>query len=213
MKFLNHLRRHFLLKKAQKSAYFFQFYEDVDLNRKVKETTFVVFDCEATDLNPKKAKLLSVGAVKVKNLELEISSSFYRLVKESEVKAAEIHGITKEDLEKYGRPPEEVIEDFLLYIKGSVLVGFYVKFDISLIEKYSLNIFNYPITNYKIDVFNLYKGNYPGQKSLEDMANEFGFSVKGRHIAIDDAYTTALIFLKLIYSYREEKLKSIPLFL
>jgi len=81
MKPLLLLKKALLLRKAKKSPYFEEFYEETDLNKKVEETTFVVFDCEATDLNPKKAFLLSLGALKVEELKLDLSHSFYRFLK------------------------------------------------------------------------------------------------------------------------------------
>ncbi|GAB6066325.1 3'-5' exonuclease [Aquifex pyrophilus] len=213
MRLLNFLKKKLLLKRAKNSPYFKDFYENVDLNKKVYETTFVVFDCEATDLNVKKAELLSIGALKVINLSLDISTLFYELVKTNEIKAAEIHGITREDIEKMGKEPKEVIKDFLTYIKGCVLVGFYVKYDAALVEKYSRLYFNYPLINYKLDVLSLYTRGYYGGKSLDDIAREYGIELKGRHNALDDAYITALLFLKLIYPYRNERLKDLPLFI
>jgi len=129
------------------------------------------------------------------------------------VGSAEIHGITREEIEERGEEPKEVVRDFLLYAKGAVLVGFYVKFDAQLVERLSLKFFKYPLLNYKLDVFNLYRDAYMGARSLEEMAAEMGLSVKGRHSAIDDAYVTALVFLKLIKGYKGEKLKHLPLFL
>ena len=212
MNLLIKLKRSLLLKKARKSPYFEEFFHDVDLNRKVEDTTFVVFDCEATDLNPKKAELLSVGALKIKKLSINLGESFEAYLQAEHIKASEIHGITKDDLEKFGRPPKAVIKEFLKYIKGSVLVGFYVKFDVTLVEKYSLKYFNYPILNYKLDLFSLYKSSSGKVGSLEDIARGLGLEVKGRHTALNDAYITALALLKLLKGYEGKKVGSLPLF-
>lgn len=197
------LKRSFLLKKAKKSPYFQEFFQETDLSKKVEEVTFVVFDCEATNLNPRKAELLSIGALRIKNFAINLGESFEAYLRTEEVKASEIHGITREDLEIFGRPPKAVIKDFLRYIKGSILVGFYVKFDASLVEKYSLRYFNYPLLNYKLDLFSLYKNTYGKTGSLEDIARELGLEVRGRHTALNDAYVTALALLKLSKATRE----------
>ena len=214
MNLINFLKHKLLLSKAQKSQYFKEFYEEVNLKNRVKDTTFVVFDCEATDVNIKNAHLLSIGALKVKNLEIDLETAFYEFVKSEEVKAVEIHGITKEEIEKYGKEPKEVIKDFLYYIKGSILVGFNIIFDVKLIEKYSLKYFNYPILNYKLDIYHLYKRRkqYITRTNLDKIAEEFGIDLKGRHTAIDDAYTTALIFLKLVNEYKEDEVDKLPVF-
>ena len=206
------LRKKYILKTAQKSPYFNEFFQKVDLNQRVEEATFVVFDCEATDLNVKKAELLSVGAFKVRNFSINLKESFEAYLQAGSVRASEIHGITKEDLEKLGRPPKAVIKEFLKYIKGSILVGFFLKFDVGLIEKYSLEFFGYPIPNYKLDIFNLYKSSYGKVGSLEDLAREFGLETKGRHTALNDAYITALVFMKILKGYKGRKVGSLPIF-
>lgn len=212
MKIFLKLKYRLLLSKAKKSPNFKDFFEEIDLNKKVEESTFVVFDCEATELNPKKAELLSIGALKVKNLSINLGESFEAYLRAERVKASEIHGITNEDLEEFGRPPKEVIKEFLKYIKGSVLVGFFVEFDALLVEKYSLKFFNYPLINYKLDIISLYKSPYGEAKHLEGLVQELGFEMKGRHTAINDAYFTALAFLRLIKGYEGKKLGSLPLF-
>jgi len=192
---------------------FSEFYTEVDLGTRVKEARFVVFDCEASELKPSRASLLSVGALRVKTLELDLSDAFYELVLSDRLGAVEVHGITREDLERFGRPPKAVIENFLKYIKGSILVGFYAGFDSALVDRYSREFFGYPLLNFKLDVFELYRRRHGRGESLEGIARELGLEVRGRHVAIDDAYITALVFLKLIYPYRDEKLKNLPLFL
>ena len=87
-----------------------------------------------------------------------------------------------------------------------------MKFDASLVEKYSLRYFNYPLLNYKLDLFSLYKNTYGKTGSLEDIARELGLEVRGRHTALNDAYVTALALLKLLKGYEGKKLGTLPLF-
>ena len=206
------IKKAILLRKARKSPYFKAFFQEIDLNKKVEDTTFVVFDCEATELNPKKAELLSIGALKIRNLSINLGDIFEAFLKAENVKASEVHGITKEDLEILGRPPKVVIEEFLKYIKGSILVGFYLKYDTTLVEKYSWEYFGYPLLNYKLDVFSLYKSTYRKVGKLEDIASELELDIKGRHTALNDAYITALVFLKILKGYEGKKVGSLPLF-
>ncbi|WP_461829089.1 3'-5' exonuclease [Aquifex sp.] len=206
------LKRSFLLKKARKSPHFGEFFRETDLSKKVEEATFVVFDCEATDLNPKKAELLSIGALRVRSFGLNLGERFEAYIRAEKLKASEIHGITREDLERFGRPPKAVIKEFLKYIRGSILVGFYVRFDASLVEKYSLRYFSYPLLNYKLDLFSLYKSTYGKAGSLDEILSELGIEIKGRHTALNDAYATALAFIKLLKGYEGKKLGTLPLF-
>ncbi len=87
-----------------------------------------------------------------------------------------------------------------------------MKFDVTLIEKYSLKYFNYPILNYKLDFFSLYKSSSRKVGSLGDIARELGSSIKGRHASLNDVYITALALLNLLKGYEGKKVWSLPLF-
>lgn len=189
--------------------------EEVDLSSPVEEAVFTVFDTETTGLDPKKAELVSIGALKVQNLQIDLSSAFHRFLKPSrlEVSSVEIHGITWEELEKKGEEPRAVVEDFLRYVRGTVLVGFNVEFDRRVVERYSLRYLGIPLPNYRVDVFRIWKSREGQGKDLQGMARELDIPIQGVHSALDDAYITALLFLRLVWRMRKEPLRSLPLVL
>ena len=211
--FLN-IKRKLLLRKYKSSPAFGRYFKEVDLNTKVKDAEFVVFDTETSGLNPKRAQLLSVGAIKAKNLSLSLSESLHLFLKpegEIEPSSVEVHGIRPVELMRKGEPTKDVLERFLSFIKGTVLVGFYTKFDVNVVSRYTLKTFGIPLLNYYLDTFEMYYRLHAKRASLEDIAKELELPSAARHSALDDAYTTALLFLKLTYNSKDSLLRHLPL--
>ena len=209
------IKKSCLLRRYGSNPNFGRFFRDVNLKQKVEETTFVVFDTETTGLDLRRAELVSIGALRVVNFSFRLLESFHRFVKPKELTkvSVEIHGITPHELEKKAEPHDRVLEDFMEYVRGSVLVGFNVEFDRKIVEKYSLKVLGLPLLNYRLDVFQLWKKRGGQEGSLKDIAEKLGVPVVGAHSALDDAYITALVFLKLLKRFRGATLSSLPLML
>lgn len=175
----------------------------------INETRFVVFDTETTGLDTNKDRILSIGAVAIKNNSIEISDSFEIYIKQDEfkVETVEIHGLLKEgnldkDLE------EKAIEYFLNYIRNAVLVAHHAAFDIEMINN-SLKRLNLPkLKNKSIDTGILYKkleGKKDNHFNLDVLCEEFNIPKHDRHTASGDAFITALLFLKIISKLKQER--------
>ena len=213
MSLLYNLRKSILVKRYSSKETFRKFYEEVDTSRKVKETTFTVLDTETTSPDIKRARLLSVGALKIENMSVELSTAFHRFVLQEgiEKESVEVHGITEEDLLSKGEPVEAVLEDLLEYAKGTVIVGFNVEFDKKVIERDLKRLFGVPLPMPRLDLLNLLKRTDVAGKTLEGIAKELDIPIGATHSALDDAYTTALLFLRLAHPFRESPLFSLPL--
>jgi DNA polymerase-3 subunit epsilon len=151
MKLLLKIKRNLLLRRYKDLPAFGRFFKETDLNRSIEESTFVVFDTETSGLNPNRAILLSIGAVKVKRLSLELSECFnVLLTPEGDIDASsiEVHGLRPKELMEKGSPPEQALEDFLEYIRGRILVGFYTRFDLRVVSRYTERLFGIPLLNY-----------------------------------------------------------------
>ncbi|HHG75428.1 MAG TPA: 3'-5' exonuclease [Persephonella sp.] len=190
--------------KYKKNPFFHKFYTEIQ-KKPLEHLTFCSFDLETTGLDIKKDEIISIGGIKIKNLKIELSSKFYKVVKpKKEIKKESIliHGITTADIEK-ALPPEEVIPEFLEYIKGTVLVGYFISFDISILSRYTQEMFGIPVLNPYIDIRDIYfsklKSRYTPaekqeEKNLEQLAEEYGIPVEKRHDAFYDSLISALIF-------------------
>ncbi len=206
------LRRRLFERRYRNHPLFRKLYREVDFSRKVEDTLFCVTDIETTGPNPKKAQLISVGGLKIEGLTLKLSTSFHRFARVEEIERAsiEVHGITREDLIRKGEPAEVVIRDFLEYVSGTVMVGFNVEFDRRVLERTAIKYLGFPLLVPRIDVVRLIRREGISIPTLEKVSKELGIPLSGHHSAIDDAYTTALIFLKLVEPFRERPLSVLP---
>ncbi|GEM_PF-1429440 len=213
MSIVYRIKRRILLQRYGSNQLFRRFFSDHDLDETLERTPFTVIDTEGTSANPRKARLLSIGGVRIENMAIDLSQVFNRLLKvEGDFRrSVHVHGITPSDLEKFGRPPSAVIEEFLEFAKGSIIVGFNVTYDVKLIEKYTKNEYGIPLPFPRIDVLTLLKRTHIKPSSLEETARQMGIPVKAVHSALDDAYTTALIFLKILYPMKTLPLKHLHL--
>lgn len=170
------------------------------------EDEYVVFDTETTGLNPKVDELLSIGALRVKGNKIFSSQSFEAFVKnekEISTKSIEVHKIRPCDLEN-ARSANEVMIDFLHFIEGRVLVGYYLEFDIAMINKYLVPLLGIKLPNKTIEISELY---YDAQIKItpnahidlrfDTMLTKYKIPKMGLHNALNDALMSAMIFLKL----------------
>ncbi len=161
--------------------------------------TYTVFDIETSGLTPYDSEIIEIGAVKVKDGVL--ADSFSRLIKpENKISqfTTNLTGITNALLED--KPPiEEVLPDFLDFIKGTVLVAHNAKFDTGFIRHFALKQgfkFDYPI----LDTMPLARKLYPdfARHTLDFIAKRLDVELKNHHRAVDDADATAKIFIKML---------------
>ena len=171
----------------------------------------VVFDTETTGLNPKKDEILSIGAVKIKNDKIITSEKFSCFVKPTKFVSEEsikIHQIRNIDLEG-AIEAREAIEQFLAFIGSRTLVGYYLEFDVAMVNKYVKSYLGITLPNPQIEVSGLYHDKKI--KRIPDgvidlrfdvMMHELGLPLFGKHDSFNDAIMTALMYVKLQHSER-----------
>lgn len=119
---------------------------------------YVCLDCETTGLNPKKDEILSIGAVIIKENKVLMSKTFNIYVKPSDnisTQSILIHRIRPIDLEN-AIDPEEAIYELLKFIGSRVIVGYYIKFDIAIISRYTKKYIGIKLPNSSIEVSSMY---------------------------------------------------------
>ena len=196
---LKRLKKELLKKKLKDKEVLFLFDDP-------PEDEYVVFDTETTGLNPKTDDILSIGAVKIKQNIILLKDRFYTIVKpEREIneETIKIHGLRKKDLEN-GIPVEKAIKEFLKFIGSRPLVGYYIDFDVAMINKYTKKIIGIPLPNEKIEVSGMYYdykiGTIPQgfvDLRFDSILKDLNIPSFGKHDALNDAIMTGLIFLKL----------------
>lgn len=174
-----------------------QYEEDIDL----RKTDFVVFDLETTGLSVNYNEIIEIGAVKVKDgMIIDTFSSFVKPRKAITSFITELTSITNEMV--IDAPYiEDIFEDFLKFIDGSVLVAQNADFDTGFIyetmRKLNIDVKKYPC----IDTLDLARTLYPeGLKNykLETIAKYLKVEIEQQHRAIHDARTTTNVFNRMI---------------
>jgi len=166
----------------------------------------VIFDCETTGLKPKVDDIISIGAVKVKDNKILTNEAIHLFVKQEKQISHEsitIHQIRNCDLDS-AIPIEEAIEKFLYYIGNRKLVGYYLEFDVAMINKYIKPMFGITLPNKQEEVSAIYydkkistipQGNI--DLSFDMILEDLGLPKLQAHDALNDAVMTAMMYLKL----------------
>ena len=167
---------------------------------------YVCLDTETTGLNPKKDEILSIGAVIIKNNKILMRKSLNIFVKPSKDISAEsikIHQIRPIDLEN-AIDPKTAIFELLDFIGNRPIVGYYIKFDIAMISKYTKKYIGITLPNESIEVSSMYYKTRPKNSEYQFVDLKFDTIMKtldipvlGKHDALNDAIMTSMIFLKV----------------
>ena len=166
----------------------------------------VVFDTETTGLNAKKDEILSIGAVKIKDNKILTSQKFemfLRPTKDIKEESIKIHQIRNIDLQN-GCEPQIAIEAFLHFIGSCPLVGYYIEFDVAMINQYTKRFLGIKLPNPQIEISGIYHDKKikfipDGTIDLrfDVIMKDLGLETFGKHDALNDAIMTAMIYLKL----------------
>lgn len=173
----------------------------------LENNNVVIFDVESTGLNTTNDEIVQIAAIKINSLGEEIER-FTKFLKPSKFvgDSVNIHKFTDEYLNKYGENAKDVLNEFLTFIQGSVLVGHNVKFDLDIctsqMNRLELEKLEY-IWYY--DTLDMTRRFYPKMKNymLETLSKEFDVKVSSNHNAINDILATKDILIKII----NEKIK------
>lgn len=100
---------------------------------------YVVFDIETTGLNPKYEKIIEIGAAKVRDGEvIDTFSTFVNPGKGLPERITELTGIYDADV--INAPYiEEVLDTFIDFVGGDILLGHNLIFDYSFMKKAAVN--------------------------------------------------------------------------
>jgi DNA polymerase-3 subunit epsilon len=182
---------------SEKYAFLFDEAPDEDL---------ICFDCETSHLNPKKAEILSIGAVKIRNNRILTSKKLELLIKprcKIDETSIKIHHLRHCDLEN-GLQVEDAILCFLDFIGSRPLVGYYLEFDVAMINKYLKPLLGIRLPNEQIEVSGLYydyKQNVfnpvPINLRFDAILKDLDLPAFGQHDALNDALMTAMMYIKL----------------
>ncbi|MBY0757749.1 PolC-type DNA polymerase III [Sellimonas caecigallum] len=166
--------------------------------------TYVVFDLETTGFSPIQDKIIEIGAVKVENGQItEKFSTFVNPKIPIPFEITKLTGITDEMVVD-AKPIEEVLPEFLGFIKDAVLVAHNAGFDVSFIEQ-NCRYQNIKPDFASVDTVALARVLLPtlSKYKLNVVAKALNISLENHHRAVDDAGATAEIFVKFVDMLKE----------
>jgi len=180
----------------------------------MRQDTFICLDCESTGLEPTKDRLIEVAVARF-NFD-QILEKYETLVNpECEIPqvSQDIHKISIEMLQ--GKPKvAEILPQVLKMIKGHIIVGHGIGFDIALIaaeaKRYQIptDIEKQPFID-TLRMARLY-GESP-VNSLERLRQHFNIAAEGAHRAMNDVVVNIEVFKFLSKTYKttEQLLKTL----
>jgi DNA polymerase-3 subunit alpha (Gram-positive type) len=166
-----------------------------------KQSEFVVFDTETTGLSPADNRIIEIGAVKIRNMEIvEEFSTFINPEMPIPEAASAVNNIT-DDMVRNAPLEKEAFEKFLSFCGGSkaCLVAHNAPFDMGFIRS-GFSRCGLDCDFAVVDTLTLSRAAVPEKRShkLSKMVEHYKLGDFNAHRALDDAKVTALLFMKII---------------
>ena len=160
--------------------------------------TFVVFDFETTGKEPTQDAITEIGAVKIENGV--ITQKFTTLINPGRKIPPKITELTGIDDAMVADKPRfsHVSGDIYRFFNGAILVAHNIDFDYKFLKRQSEES-GYLYYNKGIDTVQFARDTVKGLNNykLDTVCEHFGIGFN-HHRALDDAYATAQMFIKLV---------------
>jgi len=164
---------------------------------------FVVVDVETSGLDPRRDRLLSIGAVTVEARRLRPGEGYDTTVRNEDPSERDnilVHGIGP-DAQTGGLSPDMALMGFLELARHDVLVAFHADFDRTVLDRALREQLGMRLPNPWLDLAWLAPALVTNRhhRSLDDWLAEFGLRAHIRHSAAADAFATAELLLILLH--------------
>ena len=171
---------------------------------------WVALDCETTGLDVHRDKIVSIGAVRIAGNRVLTSQRLELLVRpERALKAASmrVHLLRERDV-AHGIDPAQAMRRLLGFIGSRPLVGYYLEFDVAMLNREIWPLLGVRLPQPKIEVSAMYydwrNRQLPAHERggiidlrFATMMNTLGLPLRDAHDALNDAVMAALAFIKL----------------
>ena len=173
---------------------------------------WVALDCETTGLDTRHDEIVAIGAVRIVGQRILTSERLELLVRPEKGVSAEsirVHRLRQQDVEA-GVPAEEAMRRLLHFIGPRPLVGYYLEFDVAMINRALKATLGLTLPQEKIEVSRLYYDHQfrqlPPYRQHDQadidlrfatIMSELGLPTRDAHDALNDAVMAALAFIKL----------------
>jgi DNA polymerase III subunit epsilon len=170
---------------------------------------WIAIDCETSGLDTARDRLLSVGAVPVRDGRIFVADAFHAFVKQQSPSAVDnilVHGIGG-DAQLAGLPVEQVIAQLGAAAGECIPVGFHAPFDEAILRRHG-----FAARSRWIDLAAVGPALFPQRKSLtslEEWLGAFGIPVEARHDALGDAFSTAQLLLVVLAEAGRQRVRTV----
>ena len=176
------------------------------------DNEWVSLDCETTGLNVKSDHLLSIGAVRIAGQRILSSERLEMVIQPTRDIPAEsirVHRLREADVAD-GLPIEEAMRRLLAFIGSRPLVGYYLEFDVAMLQRAIRPLLGVGLPQPKIEISALYYDHkfrqLPPYQQHDNADIDLRFDTlmadlqlprRDAHDALNDAVMAALAFIKL----------------
>lgn len=133
----------------------------------------ISIDCETTGFDPWVDDIVSVAAIPIRGKRILTSEAYRAVIRpdaELRTESIKVHQMRRQDVEG-GRQMSDVLPELLRFIGNRPLVGYWIDFDVRMLNKHVLKMLNVRLPNDQIDVCTLYHerkyGNAPPGTQLD----------------------------------------------
>jgi DNA polymerase-3 subunit epsilon len=173
---------------------------------------WVAIDCETTGLDVNRDQIIAIGAVRIAGNRVLTSQRLELLVRpERKLSAASVrvHMLRESDVAQ-GIDPVQAMRRLLAFIGSRPLVGYYLEFDVAMLNREIWPLLGVRLPQPKIEVSAMYYDFKNRQLPAHErggtidlrfatMMNDLGLPLREAHDALNDAVMAALAFIKLKY--------------
>ncbi len=174
------------------------------------EDEWVALDCETTGLDRRHDRIISIGAVRIAGNRLLTSQRLELLVRPErppDVASIRVHLLREHDVAQ-GMDPAQAMRRLLEFIGSRPLVGYYLEFDVAMINREIRPLLGVRLPQAKIEISTLYYdfknrqlplGARDGRIDLRfaTIMTDLALPPRHAHDALNDAVMAGLAFLKL----------------
>lgn len=172
---------------------------------------WVTVDCETTGLNVNKDQIISVGAVRIVGNRLLTSERLELLIRperQISADAVKIHHLRERDVAG-GLDVDVAMRQLLRFIGSRPLVGYYLEFDVAMLNKEIFPLLGVKLPQPMIEVSAMYydyrnrrlpaheRGGQQIDLRFATMMSDLKLPLRDAHDAINDAVMAGLAFIKL----------------